>query len=78
MDLASKILSDLTIFSKYARYSNSLKRRETWEELIDRNKNMHIKKFPKLKKEIENAYKFVYDKKVLPSMRGLQFSFKPI
>jgi len=39
---------------------------------------MHIKKFPKLKNEIEEAYKFVYDKKVLPSMRSMQFAGKPV
>tara|TARA_R100000900_G_scaffold29400_1_gene23164 strand:- start:547 stop:2343 length:1797 start_codon:yes stop_codon:yes gene_type:complete len=53
-------------------------RRETFEELTDRNKAMHIKKFPDLEEEINAAYKFVYDKKVLPSMRSMQFGGKPI
>jgi ribonucleoside-diphosphate reductase alpha chain len=39
---------------------------------------MHQTKFPQLKDEIEEAYKLVYDKKVLPSMRSLQFAGKPI
>jgi ribonucleoside-diphosphate reductase alpha chain len=39
---------------------------------------MHQEKFPHLHNEIENAYKLVYDKKVLPSMRSLQFAGKPI
>ena len=39
---------------------------------------MHIKKYPDLKEEIEAAYQFVYDKKVLPSMRSMQFGGKPI
>jgi ribonucleoside-diphosphate reductase alpha chain len=39
---------------------------------------MHQKKYPQLKDEIEKVYKFVYDKKVLPSMRSLQFGGKPI
>ena len=55
-----------------------LNRRETWEELVTRNKNMHIKKYPKLKDEINEKYKLVYDKKVLPSMRSMQFGGKPI
>jgi len=63
---------------KYAKYIPELNRRETWQELVTRNKNMHIKKFPTLKQEIENVYKLVYDKKVLPSMRSLQFGGKPI
>tara|TARA_R100001594_G_scaffold42485_1_gene74601 strand:+ start:1587 stop:3407 length:1821 start_codon:yes stop_codon:yes gene_type:complete len=63
---------------KYAKYLPDLNRRETWKELVTRNKNMHIKKYPDLKDQIEKAYEFVYDKKVLPSMRSLQFGGKPI
>jgi ribonucleoside-diphosphate reductase alpha chain len=39
---------------------------------------MHIKKYPQLEQEIRDNYKFVYDKKVLPSMRSMQFAGKPI
>jgi ribonucleoside-diphosphate reductase alpha chain len=63
---------------KYAKYIPDLNRRETWEELVTRNKNMHIKKYPELTDQIEKAYELVYDKKVLPSMRSLQFGGKPI
>jgi ribonucleoside-triphosphate reductase len=78
MDLSQKILSDITVFMKYAKYNKSLGRRETWEELVTRNKNMHLSKFPELEEQIESAFSFVYDKKVLPSMRSLQFGGKPI
>tara|TARA_R110000868_G_scaffold132009_2_gene342417 strand:- start:25 stop:1881 length:1857 start_codon:yes stop_codon:yes gene_type:complete len=78
MNKESQILSEITTHLKYAKYSPELERRETWEELVSRNKNMHMKKFPNLKKEIKEAYKYVYDKKVLPSMRSLQFAGKPI
>ena len=78
MELSSKILSDITVFMKYAKYRQDLGRRETWEELVTRNKEMHIKKFPNMKEEIEAAYQFVYQKKVLPSMRSMQFGGKPI
>ena len=78
LNLPQQILSDITVYMKYAKYLPNLNRRETWEELVDRNRNMHIKKFPSLKSEINNAYKFVYDKKILPSMRSLQFAGKPI
>jgi len=74
----SEILSSIIIYNKYAKYIPELQRRETWEELVTRNKNMHLTKFPQLKKEIEEAYQYVYDKKVLPSMRSLQFAGKPI
>jgi ribonucleoside-diphosphate reductase alpha chain len=63
---------------KYAKYLPEKNRRENWTELVDRNKNMHLKKFPQLSGEIEDAYKFVYEKKVLPSMRSIQFAGKPI
>jgi ribonucleoside-triphosphate reductase len=78
MLLEAKILSEITTFMKYAKYLPKKQRRETWKELVDRNKAMHLEKFPKLADEIEAAYQFVYDKKVLPSMRSLQFAGKPI
>ena len=78
MDVTQEILSEITTYMKYAKYVPELKRRETWEELVTRNKQMHQTKFPQLKNEIEEAYKLVYDKKVLPSMRSLQFAGKPI
>jgi len=78
MELSSKILSDITVFMKYAKYYKKLGRRESWGELVTRNKKMHIKKFPYMKEEIDKAYRFVYDKKILPSMRSLQFGGKPI
>jgi len=77
-EVETQILSDITVYMKYARYLSKKKRRETWDELVTRNKNMHIKTYPHLKKEIENVYQFVYDKKVLPSMRSMQFGGKPI
>jgi len=63
---------------KYAKYIPELNRRETWDELVTRNKNMHQKKYPDLAEQIENVYKLVYEKKILPSMRSLQFGGKPI
>jgi ribonucleoside-triphosphate reductase (thioredoxin) len=77
-DLNKKILSDITVHMKYAKYVPELNRRETWNELVTRNKEMHQKRYPELKDEIQLNYKYVYDKKVLPSMRSLQFSGKPI
>jgi len=78
MDISTKILSDITVYMKYARYIPEKKRRETWKELVERNKKMHIKKYPELKTQIDKAYKFVLDKKILPSMRSMQFAGKPI
>ena len=78
MEISTQILSDITVYMKYAKYLPELNRRETWEELVTRNKNMHITQYPQLEDEINEKYKFVYDKKVLPSMRSMQFAGKPI
>ena len=78
MDISQKILSDITVYMKYAKFIPELNRRETWEELVTRNKEMHQKKYPQIKEEIEEVYQMVYDKKILPSMRSLQFGGKPI
>ncbi len=81
-NLSNEILSDITVHMKYAKYLPTKERRETWRELVHRNKHMHWKKYEHLgeefKKEISAAYEFVYDKKVLPSMRSMQFGGKPI
>jgi len=78
MNIEQSILSDITVYMKYSKFIPDLNRRETWTELVDRNKGMHMKRFPQLSNEIEEAYQFVYDKKVLPSMRSMQFAGKPI
>lgn len=78
MNSSSEILSSVTTFMKYSKYIPEQNRRETWFELISRNMEMHIKKFPELKDNIIEAYKYVLDKKILPSMRSLQFGGKSI
>ena len=74
----NNILSDITVHMKYAKYIPELNRRETWAELVDRNVAMHKKKYPNLTNEIDEAYSYVYNKQILPSMRSLQFAGKPI
>jgi ribonucleoside-triphosphate reductase len=78
MDITQQILSEITVYNKYAKYLPEVKRRETWDEIVTRNKEMHLQRFPKLTDEIESVYKLVYDKKILPSMRSMQFAGKPI
>jgi len=78
MDITQQILSEITVYNKYAKYLPEFKRRETWNEIVTRNKEMHQQKFPSLFNEIEDVYKLVYDKKILPSMRSMQFAGKPI
>ena len=79
LSLDKQILSDITVYTKYAKYLPDKERRETWDELVTRNMEMHVSKFPKMKESIEQVYKnFVFTKKVLPSMRSLQFGGKAI
>jgi len=79
LTLDKQILSDITVYTKYAKYLPGKERRETWEELVTRNMEMHVSKFPQMKESIEAIYKnFVFNKKVLPSMRSLQFGGKAI
>jgi ribonucleoside-diphosphate reductase alpha chain len=74
MDLGLDALSKITVFSKYAKYIPELKRRETWDEIVDRYQEMMIKKYPNLEVAIVESAKFIREKKVLPSMRALQFA----
>ena len=79
MEIASEILSEITVHMKYAKFNPEKQRRETWEELCERNMDMHIKKYPQLESEIRQVYKdYIVTKKVLPSMRSMQFAGKPI
>lgn len=79
MDIYNKILSDITVYGKYARYVKDKGRRETWEEVVERNKHMHMRKYPIIADQIEQLYeRSVITKKVLPSMRSLQFAGVPI
>lgn len=74
MDKGLQNLSEITVFSKYAKYNPSLMRRETWDEIVDRYQDMMIKQYPKLKDGILSSTSFIRNKKVLPSMRALQFA----
>lgn len=78
MDKEKEILSEITIFGKYAKYLPNLQRRETWNEICDRYEIMMIEKYPQLIEDIHKNIKLIRDKKILPSMRALQFAGKPI
>lgn len=72
------ILSDIVVFNKYAKYISSENRRETYPEIITRYVNMMKEKYPLLSKDIDDNSVYLYNKKVLPSMRALQFSGEAI
>lgn len=74
MQLNQRILSDLIIHMKYARYIPGLQRRELWPEICDRYARMLIERYPAMEEEIWVQMQFVLSKKVLPSMRAMQFA----
>lgn len=76
-----KTLSEIVIHNKYAKFIPELSRRETWEEIVDRNKEMHLnrfKEYPEIIEKIHEAYEDIYNKKIMPSMRSLQFAGRAI
>lgn len=76
-------ISNFIFTSKYSKYKEEDKRRETWDEAIDRLLNMHLKHYKKVLntediKEVKWAFDTVRQKKTAPSMRSLQFGGKAI
>jgi ribonucleoside-diphosphate reductase alpha chain len=72
---------DYTFVSKYARWIPEKKRRETWNEAVDRVKQMMLEQYadkPEVLPEIEWAYEQMRKKRVLGSQRALQFGGDPI
>lgn len=55
-----------------------MQRRETWNEIVDRYEIMMYRKYPKLKEQIIKNAEYIREKKVLPSMRALQFAGKAL
>lgn len=71
-------MSEYIFMNRYSRYLPRKKRRETWNEAVDRVRDMHIKKYPEAEESIIWAFEQVRQKRVLPSMRSMQFGGKPI
>lgn len=75
-------ISKFIFVSKYARFNEKLGRREVWEEAVSRLEEMHLKKYAFLNKEDKEKIKWAFDlvraKRIVPSMRSLQFGGKAI
>lgn len=78
VNLSNEILSEVVIFNKYSKYILKENRRESWQEIVERYVNMLISKYPNLREEILANSTLILNKKVLPSMRALQFAGVPI
>ena len=75
---SDKLASDIAVFRTYSKYLPHLGRRESFEETVNRWMTMHLDRFPKLSFDIVKAAQRVHDKKVMPSMRSLQFAGEAI
>lgn len=75
---SKKLLSDLVTFSKYARYDKTKERRELSDEILNRYQNMLLSRYPALETEIKEAMEYAFNRKIVPSMRAMQFSGLPI
>src|SRR5271170_1359519 len=78
--MSLQALTDYTFLSKYGRYIPALKRRESFEESVDRVLAMYEKKFADkdVKDEIEFCRAAMKERLVLGSQRALQFGGSPI
>jgi ribonucleoside-diphosphate reductase alpha chain len=72
--MSKEFLSKIVHYRTYAKYLPEEYRRETKDETIKRNLDMHVRKFPELESEISKAYEQVYAGRVVPSMRSFQFA----
>jgi len=75
-------IANFIFTSKYSSFNDLLSRREVWEDVVTRLESMHLKKYSFLsvedKKKIKWAFDLVREKRVIPSMRSLQFGGKAI
>jgi ribonucleoside-triphosphate reductase (thioredoxin) len=78
MTISNQILSEITIFNKYAKFKPEFSRRETWQEICDRYENMMVERYPQLTEDITTKMLLVRNKQILPSMRAMQFAGLPI
>jgi ribonucleoside-diphosphate reductase alpha chain len=84
--MSIKSLMNYTFVSKYARWIPEKKRRETWQEAVDRVKQMMTDAYVKpedsnhveISEAISKAYDDMKKKKILGSQRALQFGGSPI
>ena len=74
MNKSNEILSNVTVWNKYARHNSTVQRRETFEEVCLRYEDMMIERYPELKMTTRKNINVIKERKILPSMRGMQFA----
>lgn len=74
-DRIREALAQLVFFSKYARYNPELKRRETYEEAIERMLAMHVTFYGDvIKADLPFVRQALLERMILPSGRAMQFA----
>jgi ribonucleoside-triphosphate reductase len=63
------VYQEIISYSRYARYMPELKRRETWDETVDRLVGYLAKKVPEAKKDLKDIRTAVFNQDIMPSMR---------
>ena len=77
--MQNEILGRVSLAAQYAKETST--GRETWAQAVDRVKAMHLNKFKyseEAQEAISWAFEFVYNKRVFPSQRSMQFGGRPI
>lgn len=67
------MIDEYVFRSKYSRYNSKKKRRESWDEAVDRMMDMHLAQYPDLIEEIERCREGMKNRKITGSQRALQF-----
>ena len=83
MDPQREALARFNFTQKYARYNATERRRETWEEAIERVMDMHREHLGEhraegLQAELTTIKRMMLDKKILGSQRSLQFGGRAV
>ncbi|PHR92000.1 MAG: recombinase [Robiginitomaculum sp.] len=78
VSMPTSAISDYTTVAKYSKFQQSLGRREVYHEIVARSCTMHTRRFPAHTKDIRRAFGAVQNKKILPSMRSMQFGGEAI
>jgi len=67
----TQLYSQFIFKSRYSRWLEDKKRRETWPETVQRYIDFFKNRFPQLENEIQALYEPIFNLEVLPSMRAL-------
>lgn len=73
MDRSRKLLSDIAFYRTYSAVLPS-GTKETWTQVCDRYEQMLVNVYPQLSELIAESVSYVREKKIVPSLRALQFA----